>query len=232
MTSELQPEHPLDRVVWLSLTTGHGKWVEGDDLVKRYPTDMAPFHALKDDSSASFASLARISSPQHVIALVTAEALLVPDEFEVLERKKLNQMLGPTSVFPVDSSAVELLSENDQPDMLELVKVTRPGPFLPRTNLTGMYFGIRDGERLVAMTGERMRPAGFTELSAVCVHPDARGHGYAGRLLQHTANIAIERGDTPFLHVLDDNHSAIALYQKFGFALRRAMFLTLLLKRA
>jgi ribosomal protein S18 acetylase RimI-like enzyme len=50
--------------------------------------------------------------------------------------------------------------------------------------------------------------------------------------LQHVANLAIEGGDRPFLHVLDDNHSAIALYRKCGFTLRRQMCLAVLKKRA
>ena len=227
-----QAEHPLDRVVWLSLSSGHRHWAEGDERVKRYPTDVAPFHALSDDSEASFEALARISSPQHIIALVTLDALAVPAQFEVIERKTLNQMLGPNSVSAVDSSDIELLQPGDQPAMLELVKITQPGPFFARTNQIGKYFAVRGDKRLLAMTGERMRPAGFSEVSAVCVHPDGRGRGYAGRLLQHVANIAIERGETPFLHVLHDNHGAIALYQKYGFTLRRSMPLTLIRKRA
>jgi ribosomal protein S18 acetylase RimI-like enzyme len=232
MPSEAHFEHPLDRVVWLSLTTGHSNWVEGNDLVKRYPSDMAPFHAMRDDSSASFAMLARISSPEHAVALLTTKPLSIPDQFEVLYQKTLDQMLGPTRKSSVDRAGIELLGPEDQPAMLELVSVTKPGPFAARTNLTGSYFGFRDGKRLVAMTGERMKPAGFTEMSAVCVHPDARGRGYAARLLQHVANLAIEGGDRPFLHVLDDNHSAIALYRKCGFTLRRQMCLAVLKKRA
>ena len=33
------------------------------------------------------------------------------------------------------------------------------------------------------MAGQRMRVPGFVEVSAVCTHPDARGHGYAGMLM-------------------------------------------------
>jgi len=36
-----------------------------------------------------------------------------------------------------------------------------------------------------------------------------------------------QRGDTPFLHVLASNHTAIALYERLGFTLRRTFFLTL-----
>ena len=31
------------------------------------------------------------------------------------------------------------------------------------------------------------------------------------------------RGDTPFLHVLDDNLVAIALYERLGFRVRRSL---------
>jgi ribosomal protein S18 acetylase RimI-like enzyme len=34
------------------------------------------------------------------------------------------------------------------------------------------------------------------------------------------------RGETPFLHVLSDNRSAIGLYERLGFELRRTFFLT------
>ena len=39
---------------------------------------------------------------------------------------------------------------------VELATLTRPGPFGPRTIELGDYVGLVDGERLVAMAGERM----------------------------------------------------------------------------
>ena len=50
----------------------------------------------------------------------------------------------------------------------------------------GQYLGIFDGDRLVAMAGERMTLAGFVEVSAVCTHPDYRGRGYAKQLVSRT----------------------------------------------
>jgi predicted GNAT family acetyltransferase len=35
----------------------------------------------------------------------------------------------------------------------------------------GDFVGVKVDGRLVAMAGERMRPDGFTEVSAVCAHP-------------------------------------------------------------
>lgn len=105
--------------------------------------------------------------------------------------------------------------------MLELVELTRPGPFMDRTVELGTYLGIRHEGRLVAMAGERMRPAGWSEISAVCTHPDHRGRGLAGRLIRAVAAAVRERGDSPFLHAAAENTGAVRLYESMGFTLRR-----------
>ncbi|MBP2038972.1 putative GNAT family acetyltransferase [Streptomyces avidinii] len=114
------------------------------------------------------------------------------------------------------------LGRADVPEMLELVGLTRPGPFLDRTVELGTYLGIRHEGRLVAMAGERMRPAGWSEISAVCTHPDHLGRGLAGRLVRAVAAAARERGDSPFLHAAASTTGAIRLYGAMGFTLRRS----------
>jgi predicted GNAT family acetyltransferase len=112
--------------------------------------------------------------------------------------------------------------------MLALARVTQPGPFGPRTVELGDYIGIRQRGVLVAMAGERMRIAGFTEISAVCVEAAYRGHGFAVGLVGALVSSIAVRGEIPFLHVFSSNHAAIALYRKLGFALRRRMHLAAL----
>jgi predicted GNAT family acetyltransferase len=85
----------------------------------------------------------------------------------------------------------------------------------------GAYYGIRRQGRLVAMAGERLRPPGWTEVSAVCTDPEHRGQGLAGRLVRHTAAGVAARGETPFLHAAAGNTGAIRLYESLGFTLRR-----------
>jgi len=119
-------------------------------------------------------------------------------------------------------SAAEL-SEEDAPAMLDLVAATEPGPFARRTPLLGNYLGIRDGHRLVAMAGERLRVPGYVELSAICVHPQARGKGYAAALTQELMRRAFAQGERPFLHVRPDNGPAVALYRRLGFETRREL---------
>jgi predicted GNAT family acetyltransferase len=40
-----------------------------------------------------------------------------------------------------------------------------------------------------------------------------------------------DRGETPILHVLDDNHGAIALYERLGFISRTALHFTMLRRK-
>jgi predicted GNAT family acetyltransferase len=112
--------------------------------------------------------------------------------------------------------------------MLALATLTEPGPFFARTHQLGDFVGVRDGGRLMAMAGERMKPTGFTEVSGVCTHPDGRGRGYAGALTRAVVAKILARGEQPFLHVYAHNTGAIALYEALGFSLRRKMSMTVL----
>jgi predicted GNAT family acetyltransferase len=73
-----------------------------------------------------------------------------------------------------------------------------------------------------------MKPANYTEITAVCVHPSHRGCGYAQMLLGAVSRQISARGEIPFLHVFSDNDSAIALYQRQGMEIRRRLWVTVL----
>ena len=106
-------------------------------------------------------------------------------------------------------------------EMLALVELTKPGPFFRRTPELGSYLGIREKGQLVAMAGERLRPLGHTEISAVCTHPEYRGRGYASSLVSTLIQKITKRGEIPFLHVRTENVGAIRVYEKLGFKTRR-----------
>jgi predicted GNAT family acetyltransferase len=121
-----------------------------------------------------------------------------------------------------NSSAPEMveLGDKDSPEMLELTALTKPGPFGRRTHELGYYVGIRAAGKLVAMAGERMKVPGYTEVSAVCTHPDHLGKGYAAALMTEVMRSIRGRGEKPFLHVRSDNSRAIAIYERLGFRKR------------
>ena len=99
--------------------------------------------------------------------------------------------------------------------------LNRPGPFRPRTIELGNYYGIYEDGALVAMAGERLQTPEFTEVSAVCTHPDARGRGLAAALSHRVATGILARGQTPILHVAQANVGARRVYERLGFVVRR-----------
>ena len=103
------------------------------------------------------------------------------------------------------------------------LKAAKPGPFGPRTHLLGRYCGYRKGGRLLAMGGERFHLPGFVELSAIGVHPDARGIGLGAAITLHLAHLTLSRGEVPFLHVFPEN-PAVALYRRLGFRERTRLW--------
>jgi predicted GNAT family acetyltransferase len=130
------------------------------------------------------------------------------------------------------SSALELieLGSDDIPEMLALTELTKPGPFGTRTRELGTYLGIRQSGNLVAMTGERLAVPGYTEVSAVCTHPDHNGHGYAAALMKAVIKGIRDRGEIPFLHSRADNDRAVRLYERLGFKTRVELHLAVVRK--
>jgi len=221
-------DHPLDRVIWEALGTRQRSWAEGNERARRYPARIAPFAAVSDPSPESFEALASLVSPGDRVALFTLDEVRPPGPFAVQRRACVDQMIWTAEGVSTGATPVVVLGLADVPNMMALVHLTDPGPFGPGTHELGRYCGIRSGNQLIAMAGERMRLDGFTEISAVCVHPAHRGQGHAVGLVSTLAKIISDRGETPFLHVFSENHSAIALYRKLGFSLRQKLKLTVL----
>lgn len=221
----------LDRPIWSALTTTQKHLAEGGPRALRYPADMTPFADMADMSAAGFAALGDLMSGSEVAVLFTPEPVDVPDGFKVVLADTGEQMIGSPADSPLRDAEIVTLGAADVPAMMALTALTKPGPFAARTHELGTFLGIRAGGELVAMTGERMKPGHFTEMTAVCVHPEYRGRGYAQALLAAVARQIEARGEIPFLHVFSNNTSAIALYQRQGMRVRRRLNVTALMKQ-
>ncbi|MEV0413214.1 GNAT family N-acetyltransferase [Streptomyces sp. NPDC050448] len=211
----------LDNPVWAALNGPSSAFAETGPrgLAARYVAAASPFAALADpDDPHAWADLAALAGPG---ATVWVTGLPTPPAGWTTEASVPGVQLDGGAVRAEAAPEAVLLGPADVPEMRELVDLTKPGPFLPRTVELGTYLGIRHEGRLVAMAGERMRPPGWSEISAVCTHPDHRGKGLAGRLVRAVAAGIRERGERPFLHAAADNTGAIALYESMGFTLRR-----------
>ncbi|MFJ4844440.1 MULTISPECIES: GNAT family N-acetyltransferase [unclassified Streptomyces] len=213
------PPHVLDNPAWAALTGPHARFAERVGLAARYPADVSPFTALSDPADPrAWEDLALLAGAGAAVAVSGART--IPDGWELVESGEGVQLVD-TSLRAEPAPEAEPLGPADVPEILDLVGLTKPGPFLPRTVELGAYLGIREHGRLVAMAGERLRTPGWTEISAVCTHPSRRGRGLATRLVRAVAAGIRDRGDTPFLHAAAVNSGAIGLYESIGFTLRR-----------
>ena len=222
--------HPLDHPIWTALTTTQQALAEGDARARRYPIEVTPFADMPDLSAENFAALGALMSPTDIAVLFTPEAVKAPAEFKAVLADTGEQLIGTPIETPANGVDIVTLGVHDVPAMIELTTLTKPGPFYARTHELGTFLGIRVDGQLVAMAGERMKPAQYTEMTAVCVHPSHRGRGYGQMLLSAVSRQIVSRGEIPFLHVFTSNHSAIALYRRQGMEIRRRLHVTVLKK--
>jgi predicted GNAT family acetyltransferase len=223
--------HPLDRPIWSALTTRQQALAEGGARALRYPTAVGPFADMVDMSPESFAALGALMSGSEIAVLFTPDAVTAPAEFKILLAETGEQMIGTPAESSIRGVDIVTLGADDVPAMMALTELTKPGPFTLRTHELGTFLGIRIDGQLVAMAGERMKPANYTEMTAICVHPDHRGRCYAQVLLGAVASQIAARGEIPFLHVFSKNDSAIALYRRQGMEIRRRLYVTALQRR-
>lgn len=220
--------HPLDRPVWASLTTHHVPLSAGNELARRFQSDVNLFISARDDSPAALAAMAELVRPGELaISLQVPEIVLPPGFVEVKNAEGVQMVLASSAPIRPDAEIVTL-TDQDAPEMLALATLTEPGPFLSRTHTMGHFRGVRIDGRLAAMAGERMRFPGYTEVSGVCTHPDFRGRGLARRLSAAVVAGIQGRGERAFLHAWKTNHAAISLYEALGFELRAAVNISVL----
>ena len=217
--------HPLDNPAWESLTGTHARLGRVQGEAGRYYEEVAPFAAVPDGASSScWADLAALFDPAAQVVLVDPPGG-TPGDWTLAWQVEGFQLTGENLAAEPDADAVTL-GPADVPAMLDLIARTQPGPFRPRTIELGRYLGLRAGGELVAMAGERMRPPGWTEISAVCTDERFRGRGFAARLVRSVSHGIRARGELPFLHASAQNTNAIRLYESLGFEIRRPCVFT------
>jgi predicted GNAT family acetyltransferase len=175
---------------------------------------------LAEPTAAGLRDLAGIVEPGEFVLVLRANELeSIGPSWRVGDPIRLLQMVLEV---PLAKAAIEVeeLSEKDVDEVMELVQRTEPGPFERGTIQMGRYLGLREESRLVAMGGERQKPPGHSEISAVCTHPDAQGRGLGEAFVRAIASTIQEEGNVPFLHVYVGNERAIALYERLGFTRR------------
>ena len=209
----------LDNPVWHSLSETHREFAIDYGDIKFYQLDYCPFGAFRNPGN--------ISAYITQYAGLTGEFFIVggrpefPGSVRLKKELVSNQMIIHERTGIEITEDIKVLGEDHAAALYNLVNLVQPGYFRSRTFRLGDYYGIFKNGQLVAVTGERMKMAGLTEVSAVVTHPDHTGKNYAKQLVTHTINRIMAKNSIPFLHVAETNSAAIGLYEKLGFKTRR-----------
>ncbi len=214
----------LDNPMWNALNSGNKDLALGNDKVKMYAGNVAPFVGSENYSAADFDMLYEMIPDNRGLAIVAASDISIPNQWHVINETSILQFefKGPMPVAPLETEFIEL-QEQHIPSMISLAEMMKPGPFSDRTIDFGNYYGIMENNELAAMAGYRSQPLPYIEISAVCTHPNYQGRGYGGALVRHLIHKIIASSGMPFLHARTDNSNANSLYQKLGFSIRKEM---------
>jgi ribosomal protein S18 acetylase RimI-like enzyme len=217
-------KHLLDNPVYHALLSGDKHLSFGNEKVKFFDETVSPFAGFEKGYDKGFAHLYDLLPSGRKILYAIPSLIPQPAGWVIQHDIKGLQLIykGNTEIKTEFTNVMPLTTIHIE-QMVQLAKLTKPGPFGSGTINFGSYFGIFDNEKLVAMTGQRLHVENCTEISAVCTHPDYLGKGYAYTLLQHQLQLILQQNQQPFLHVREDNQRAITLYQRLGFTVSRPM---------
>lgn len=207
----------LDNIAWHTLAGPHARFSVGTAHARRYASGFSPIVGFADPQAPDFDALRPFCAEgEHFYC--DGWSGPAPAGWHVEAETTMLKMVWEAPPPETDDApeAVPLGAGHAQ-RALDLALLTRPGPFGLRTIELGEYYGIFEGERLVAMAGERMCAGALREISGVCTQPDCQGRGLARRLIAKLVRRQMARAETPFLHVMSANTGARGLYERMGF---------------
>ncbi|MCJ8210119.1 GNAT family N-acetyltransferase [Mucilaginibacter sp. RS28] len=224
-------EHVLDNPAWNALISTNSTLADGFGAIRYFDKAVSPFVGMEVNNEENFRKLYEAVPHEGPFLFMSVTETEIPSFWSAKGFVVGWQMVYEGSAdLEKNFNSLTLLNELHVPQMLELTKLTNPGPFNERTINFGNYYGVLVNDTLAAMAGQRLQPFDYTEISAVCTHPDHLGNGYATQLLTHQIQLITQVGKTPFLHVRNDNQRAIDVYQRLGFTIRKPAYFYVLVK--
>jgi ribosomal protein S18 acetylase RimI-like enzyme len=139
--------------------------------------------------------------------------------FDYAPTTMLRMAVNAGSFRPIDGVA-ERLGPNDLADLLDLYSGYDGNAFHPDQLALGVFYGIRDGARLLAAGGTHVASARsrIAAVGNIFTHPEARGHGLAAAVTSAVvADLLAGSCQDAILNVAVANEPAIRVYTRLGF---------------
>ncbi len=225
--------HPLDNPIWNAVNTGSQTLSFGTDRVRLIDRDMGFFAGMPKYESENLDDLYDFLESGQRVILFPPGQLALDEKWAVHNDHELLQMVCERDFSQIEPNPqIHPLHESHIPEMLALTQLTKPGPFLSKTIEFGDYFGCFSNGKLVSMAGSRLSPSPYTEVSAVCTHPDFAGQGISRKVMPFVLQRIQQRGSIPFLHLYPENFPAYKLYSNLGFVSRAMLRVYMLEKKS
>lgn len=152
---------------------------------------------------------------------------LIKQRYRVCNEMHMWRMLvDPTAYRPADVDGTTRLDLADVPAIERLYATGEPSGespdfFYPSMVERGVFFGLRDGNNVVAVAGTHLVSIeeSVGTIGNVYTHPARRGHGLAARVTSAVTSELLRTGvRTVGLNVAQGNAVALRLYERLGFA--------------
>ncbi len=119
-----------------------------------------------------------------------------------------------------ETDDVKRLSMSDYDAVFDLYETAYPDRYFDERLLaTGKFFGIFDGDKIIAIAGVHVYSKQYkiAVLGSITTHPDYRGKGLATKVSSRIIEDLKNYVELITLNVQDDNLPAIRCYEKLGF---------------
>ena len=156
-----------------------------------------------------------------IVYLAADESQLdaVSSSYKIDPGPQMVRMIVNRQMFRPIYGPVTRLSAVDIVDLNRLYGLGFAG-WLPSDSISnGVYYGVRDGGRLVAAAGTHVisREARMAAVGNVMTHHDFRGRGYAKAVTSAVTQELLRMCDDVVLNVRSDNPPALAAYRAIGY---------------
>jgi len=160
-----------------------------------------------------------------VCLVAESEWSFLQSAYDVLAVKPEWQMIFNGDPEALDPGVAAPLRPVDLPEMADLARLEGMQAF-DRDPLTrGPWYGVRSEGSLVAQGGTHLRLKRAAEIGNIVTAQAHRRQGYGSQVVAALVRDLQRGGCRVFLHVLEENRSAVAFYEHLGFERTRTMLL-------
>ena len=121
-------KHVLNNPAFNALTTGNKSLNLGDEQIKFFGNQVAPFIGFDVNAEQGFQKLYELLPQDGPAIYISPNMIEVPEKWDMVNLVMCYQMIYEGNYTPVNQT-LQPLAYKDVPQMMALTQLTNPGPF-------------------------------------------------------------------------------------------------------